>query len=340
VAAGLVLVRVASATDARGADFTEWLNLFREADFLKLGKLASVVIQLGLLVVVIRQYELENQAFYTNIMLLTFYGFLIHAILPRRYQLPFFLFLSLAAISGVLGLTNGIWLVVIGLGLIGICHLPIPFLARTGVLLLAGIALVLLRIELLPSPVPVAIWPVLGSMFMFRLMIYMYDLKHGKLEKNITSSLSYFFLLPNIVFLLFPVVDYKTFRRTYFNEDEFEIYQKSLKWIFWGTLHLLAYRFINYYLVISPQDVGNVGDLVHYLVPNFLLMYRVSGQFHIAIGILCLFGFNLPRTFRDYFVASSFTDFWRRANIYWKDFILKIFYYPLYFRLSKIGFVS
>jgi hypothetical protein len=235
VAAGLVLIRVASATDARGADFTEWLNLFREADFLKLGKLASVVIQLGLLVVVIRQYELENQAFYTNIMLLTFYGFLIHAILPRRYQLPFFLFLSLAAISGVLGLTNGIWLVVIGLGLIGICHLPISFLARAGVLLLAGIALVLLRIELLPSPVPVAIWPVLGSMFMFRLMIYMYDLKHGKLEKNITSSLSYFFLLPNIVFLLFPVVDYKTFRRTYFNEDEFEIYQKGLKWIFWGT---------------------------------------------------------------------------------------------------------
>ena len=36
-------------------------------------------------------------------------------------------------------------------------------------------------------------------------------------------------------------------------------------------------------------------------------------------------------------LASSFTDFWRRINIYWKDFMLKVFYYPAVFRLKKLG---
>ena len=40
---------------------------------------------------------------------------------------------------------------------------------------------------------------------------------------------------------------------------------------------------------------------------------------------------------RKYLLASSIADFWRRINIYWKDFILKIFYLPIFFRLRKRG---
>jgi hypothetical protein len=60
-------------------------------------------------------------------------------------------------------------------------------------------------------------------------------------------------------------------------------------------------------------------------------------MFHIIAGILHLFGFNLPETHHSYFLASSFTDFWRRINIYWKDFMMKVFYYPAYFALRKRG---
>src|SRR5262249_15720899 len=35
--------------------------------------------------------------------------------------------------------------------------------------------------------------------------------------------------------------------------------------------------------------------------------------------------------------ASSFTDFWRRINIYWKDFMMKLVYYPTYFQLRRRG---
>jgi D-alanyl-lipoteichoic acid acyltransferase DltB (MBOAT superfamily) len=309
-------------------------------DKVKLGKFAALVVQLGLLVLVASQFELENQALYANILPLIFYGFLIHYFLPLSYRLTFFLLLSLAAFLGILGLQNGLYLIGISLGLIAICHLPVRFGARLALLVAAVAALVLLRSEWVSSPLPGAIWPVLGSMFMFRLLLYLYDLKHSKAPVSLQSTLAYFFLLPNVVFLLFPLVDYGTFRRTYYNEDEHQIYQTGVKWMFWGILHLLLYRFVNYYLVISPQEVANAGDLVHYMAANFLLLLRVSGQFHLIVGMLHLFGFNLPRTFRDYFVANSFTDFWRRANPYWRDFMVKICYYPVYFRLDKFGTMS
>jgi hypothetical protein len=53
--------------------------------------------------------------------------------------------------------------------------------------------------------------------------------------------------------------------------------------------------------------------------------------------MLHLFGFRLPETHNRYLLASSFTDFWRRINIYWKDFMQKIFYYPAVFKLKKLG---
>jgi hypothetical protein len=60
----------------------------------------------------------------------------------------------------------------------------------------------------------------------------------------------------------------------------------------------------------------------------------------VIIGLLHLFGFNLPRTHDRYLLASSFTDLWRRNNIYWKDFMQKVFYMPAYFRLGRLGTTS
>jgi hypothetical protein len=50
-----------------------------------------------------------------------------------------------------------------------------------------------------------------------------------------------------------------------------------------------------------------------------------------------LFGFNLPRTHNAYFLASSFSDIWRRINIYWKDFMMQTFFFPAFFRLRPWG---
>ena len=44
-------------------------------------------------------------------------------------------------------------------------------------------------------------------------------------------------------------------------------------------------------------------SLAGYLVCNYLLYLRVSGQFHMACGMLHLFGFQLPETHHHYLLA-------------------------------------
>ena len=53
-----------------------------------------------------------------------------------------------------------------GLGLIGICHLPLQFGARVAIILVATIPLVTLRADFIESDWLPVIWPILGSMFM------------------------------------------------------------------------------------------------------------------------------------------------------------------------------
>jgi D-alanyl-lipoteichoic acid acyltransferase DltB (MBOAT superfamily) len=306
---------------------------------LSIAGLAAVCLQLGLLALVIQQFEIESAAF-AQLAMLTFGGFVVHSLLPLQHRLAFFLLLSVAGISLVLGVRDGVFLVVCGLGLVAICHLPAPFIARVSALGLVAAALALVRAEWISIPFPDAIWPILGSMFMFRLAVYLYDLKHDKEPPNAARTLSYFFMLPNVCFPLFPVIDFKTFRRTYYNEEAYHIYQNGIRWMFRGIVHLVLYRLVYYHLTISPAEVADVPDLVRYLTSNFLLYLRVSGQFHLIVGMLHLFGFNLPPTHYLFYLASSFNDFWRRINIYWKDFMMKLFYYPAYFKLRRLGNTS
>jgi D-alanyl-lipoteichoic acid acyltransferase DltB (MBOAT superfamily) len=295
-----------------------------------------VLAQLGMIALVLRQFQIESGAF-LRLALLAFAGFAVHAFLPLRHRLPFFLALSFAGIVLVLGLESGAWLVAIGLVLIGICHLPFAFAVRIAILLAVVAVLIAQRAQWMPAPWSEAIWPILGSMFMFRLIVYLYELRHDAAPAAPVRTLSYFFMLPNACFPLFPVVDYKSFSRNYFDDDAYRIYQTGVDWMVRGMIHLILYRVVYYYFTLAPSEVQGPGDLAQYLVSNFLLYLRVSGQFHLIVGMLYLFGFRLPETHHKYFLASSISDFWRRINIYWKDFMLKVFYYPAYFKLRRYG---
>jgi D-alanyl-lipoteichoic acid acyltransferase DltB (MBOAT superfamily) len=300
----------------------------------ELPRVLSLLLPLSLVLLVIQRYELEGPVF-RQVVLLAVGGFAVHAVLPLRYRLRFFVLLSLTGIVTVFGLFSGAWLIAAGLVLIGICHLPLGFGARIGLLLSVGAALAFARGGVLPAPWSGAVWPILGSMFMFRLALYLHALRHERARPSVSQSLAYFFMLPNVPFPLFPIVDYSTFTRTYFDRDPFGIYHTGLVWIVRGLLHLVLYRFVYLYVVNDPADILNLGDVLQFLLGTFLLYLRVSGQFHLIVGILHLFGFRLPETHHLYFLASSFTDFWRRINIYWKDFMMKLVYYPSFFRLRR-----
>ncbi len=295
---------------------------------------AAVAFQFALVVLVVRLFQIENAAF-LKMMIVGWVGFVVHHFLPENLRTPFFAILSIAGIVIVLGPEPAAWLVGVGGAVIGLAHLPVPFRARLGLLVAMAGFLAACRVQWFTAPWPNAIWPILGSMFMFRFVIYLYDLSHHTAKFSLWWSLSYFFMLPNVCFPLFPVVDYKTFRKSKGVVPIWETYQQGIRWMIRGLLHLLAYRFVYQNLLIDATDVNSAGSAAQLIVTTFMLYLRVSGAFHMIVGLLHMFGFNLPKAFNLWLLSSSFTDFWRRINIYWKDFMLKVFFNPAMFVLKK-----
>lgn len=300
-------------------------------------KFAILAAQVGLLAIALRTYDIENIGFSKYLTALIFCGFITNHFIPASQRPTYFLLLSLAGLLGVMHLKNTLLIVGVGSALIVICHLKIALLARIAALVAALAALAAYRAEWLPNNWSSALLPILASMFMFRLSIYLYDIESGKGPKSWPQRFAYFFMLPNAVFPFFPVVDYSSFGRTYYNEDALRIYGRGVSWMLRGFIHLLLYRVVSYYLIIDPASVSGPLDLLYFIVTNFFLYLKVSGLFHLIIGTLLIFGFNLPETHTKFYFPVGFIDFWRRINIYWKDYMQKMVFTPSFVRLKRWG---
>jgi lysophospholipase L1-like esterase/D-alanyl-lipoteichoic acid acyltransferase DltB (MBOAT superfamily) len=299
-----------------------------------LARLAALALQFGLLLLVVQQFQLETRAF-VRLLALGWIGFVVQALLPARLHLAWFALLSLAGIVLVLGVANAAALVGIGIALVGIAHLPVAFGQRLLLLGLAGACLALLRSGWLAAPFSAALWPLLGSMFMFRLILYLYDLRHRAAALGVWQALAYFFMLPNVCFPLFPVVDYKAFVRSHQSGELHRIHQKGLGWMLRGIVHLLLYRLVYQNFLIDAGSVASAGEAAWSMLATFLLYLRISGDFHLVVGLLHLYGFDLPEAFHHWLLPASFTDFWRRINVYWKEFMQKVCFNPAHFALRR-----
>ena len=293
--------------------------------------------QLGVILAVFYLFDVEDPAFLLLSLLVTA-AFAIHYWLPFAWKEPFWIAWSLGGAYAMTDPRTATLLIGAGFGIYALLAAPIGFRWRLTVLLALAAVLMYGRATL-SFGVPSQFWPIFGAIFMFRLVIYTYDVAHTKGRPPLRDFLRYFFLLPNYYFLLFPVVDAQTLRRSYFRRDINDVAQEGLLWIARGGLQLLIYRVVYHWKPPSnaPEQVTTFGALVTTMVLTYLLYLRVSGQFHIIVGFLHLFGYDLPETHRRYLLAHSLTDFWRRINIYWKDFMVKVVYFPVYFRLRRSG---
>lgn len=290
---------------------------------------------LAILFAVFKVYRIEGRAFQMLVGMAAA-ALPVHYLTPYRWKKPLFVAVSVAGIFGVFGTETAA--IVLGLAavLIGVCYLPIAWKARAAIIACLAAAMAAARPETVATAIPDVVWPVLASIFMFRMIIYLYELKHAKKREPLIDTLSYFFLLPNSCFMHFPVVDYRTMQRGFFADDVHAMQRRGLQMMFRGTVHLLCYRLIYHHdLMVPAADVLGLTSLLSYLTCNYLLYLRVSGQFHMACGMLHLFGYQLPETHHHFLLATSFTDYWRRINIYWKDFMVRVFFNPVVFRLKR-----
>ncbi|MBP3954398.1 hypothetical protein J8F10_03720 [Gemmata sp. G18] len=296
------------------------------------GGLALVAAQLVLVLLVVRDYEVGYRLHLFPVLCVAAGGWLVHAALPPRFRLAFFCLLSLVTICFVLGWADGAIVIGIGSGLIALCHLPAPFALRASAVAFVGGALALFRLD-----VSQTFWPVLGSMFMFRLIVYLHELRREARRPPLAITAAYFFPFQNVCFLFFPIVDFRTLRDTYRPDADWRFAQGGLVYVVRGLSHLLAYRVVKYYVLPSPHQLGDAPTAALFLAANYALYLHVSGYFHIITGLFRLFGFGLPRTHHNYFLASSFTDIWRRINIPWKEFVAKLFFFPAFFAARRLG---
>jgi D-alanyl-lipoteichoic acid acyltransferase DltB (MBOAT superfamily) len=296
--------------------------------------------ELVLLCIVVDQARIISPAF-SRMFQIALAGAVINEAVPRTQRPAFFLLLSLVCTASVLRMGPTLGLIGAGLAMIGVCHLPARVSYRIALLLAigAGLATFWMLAARLPARYLdyLLTLPVLASMFIFRLSIYLYDKENSKQPVPRIHTLNYFFMLPNVCFPLFPVIDYTTFIRSYRESDRWRTQQKGVHFMVEGILHLLTLRLVELYVARDPNQLVSRWDHLLYIVSAYLMYLRVSGQFHIAVGMLQLFGYELPRTHNNYFLASSFADLWRRLNIYWMEYMRKMVYYPVALRLRRLG---
>jgi hypothetical protein len=313
------------------------LKFARRENLADLVRFLLVSFQLLLLAVVINRYEILDVTFHKFLIGLAVSGFFGNYFLPKPARPAFFLLLSFAAMFGVFGPVLGSLMLVVGAGIIAICHLPLSLWIRVALLLAVAVFFAVVRIDTESFPLLAGLLPILPSIFMFRLLIYLYDSVHGKAPIDWPSRFSYFFMLPNFVFPFYPVVDSAQWRRSYYSAPELETYQAGVRWIFYGVIHLILYRFVNYYLAMDPTTVDGFIEFLKYAAFNFALYLKVSGLFHLILGLLHLFGYHLPETHSRYYFSFSFIEFWRRINIYWKDFMQKMVFNPVFAWVKSRG---
>ena len=123
-------------------------------------------------------------------------------------------------------------------------------------------------------------WVILGSMFIFRMMNYLYDLKHRAAVQSIACDLVLLYAAQRLLSPLpscrlqeicHSVFQWRCARRTY---------QTGIDWMFRGIVQLLLYRLVYRFGLLNIADVMDAKDVTEFAVATYLLYLHVSGQFH------------------------------------------------------------
>lgn len=298
-----------------------------------LGQFAVLV----LIALTVHLYRIEEGLRLPEVMPVITLAFALNAWLPLRWRLPVLVIMFFGLVGILFGPQHGLVFSLISLAMFSLLALPLHANLRFGLVVVFGLILTAFRAGWLPLPGAKEILPLLGSVFMFRTILFLHEQNTMPASPGFWKNAAYFFQLPNLAFVIFPVTDYRTFTGQYYNRPAAEIYRRGLLMVANGLLHLFLYRLIYYYLLPPPSAVTDLLSLSQYLIASYALIVRLAGIFHFSAGVMCLFGFNLPPVFEHYFFAKSFSDIWRRINIYWRDFMTKVFYFPIYFRLKHLG---
>ena len=186
-----------------------------------------------------------------RLLMVVFGGFVVYQFIPVRFRLRFLPLLYLATLVVLFPPLDALLLALFGGLLFGVLNLPYTVRVRTLLLLAVGLTFACARLEWIPFTHADVVLPVLGGLFMFRSILFLHEQRFAQQKADFWLRLNYFFLPPNLVFLIFPVIDYKTFIHSFRTRPDYQNVRQGLLRMANGVFHLLLYRLIYYYLIIS-----------------------------------------------------------------------------------------
>lgn len=183
------------------------------------------------------------------------------------------------------------------------------------------------------------------SIFSIRIALYMYDIELKKFKMSLINTLlyflfpSHFFIIPSWIVCPFP----SEFRTHDSKKELYSLSQDGTKKIFIGTLYLLLVLIVGYLVntifgyyptqILSQMTVSSswVQRTGFILMLSFLKIAYFFFIADIITGLYAFFGIKLTvPIFNNPFYSRNIFDFWNRFLIQTKNFILKLFVYPLF----------
>lgn len=291
-------------------------------------------LQISLVYFFVKGFALEENSGMPQLMIYWSLAALLNFWSPAKLRHPLLIATTAVTIFHALGLISGLIFFGITGAFILTAHLPVKRIFRNLILLAGLAALILIRLQFFYFPRVYAAVPLAATFLMFRFLLYWHELKHETKNVHWSVRLSYLFNPLSAAFPLFPVLDYKTWQRSHYAEGEEKIYTIAFRRIFLGIALMLLFR-IFYHYNPNPANIHNAGQFFLYLFLAYIFILRILGMYWFIIGMLGLFGFNLPPVFDQVFFITRFSMIWRKINVYWKEFITKLVYYPVYFKIRK-----
>lgn len=295
--------------------------------------LFSMSVVLTLVVIVIHLFRIEYLSGFDRYFPFIAGAIIVHNIIPfnlRKYAFSFWTLLILSLTAGPL-LAVGAFLII--LVAVSITYLSTK-IKRNCVAAFLFLLLIVARLYFRNNGFASTAIALGGLMIMLRFIFLLYEISFFKIKPDFFMRLNYLFMLPNIFFPLFPIVDPVIFFK-HKEEDLRESIENGKTWMLRGILHLLLYRFVYLYFAPSIYELKSWYELLSFLLSGYALILRLSGIFCLSAGVLSFLGYKLPPVFENFFLVKNFRDLWRRINLYWRHFMWRVFYYPLLFKLKK-----
>ncbi len=295
--------------------------------------IAQNIFALCLLFFIIKKFEIESNTGINSLPYFLIPAYLLYAIVPIRFKAAVYVTLFVSCTYFAFGWLSGSVLLLLLLIPFFIFTIALTWNYRLLLTILFLGFMCLLRSDILYMPSVNLVIPFAASVLIFRVILLLYESKYNGIHNNHWLNLAYLFSFNHLFFLLGPVVDYKIFVRSFQAVNARENTNRAFWFLFSGAFLFILHRIST--AIFATDAVTDLNTLIPFLIGNYLVVLKIVATLTFAVGCITLFGFQLPNPFGLFLFADSFKSYWRKVNIYWREFMMKLIYYPVYFELRK-----